>query len=314
MNKTELKTCMLDLVDLAKQTGQIAMNSYGKVKSIKKEVKNEDLISEEQRSEKQAFSLMDLKCQNMVTNHVSVKYPEFGMFLEEVFDEQDIEDAKKKGQTELVDLILTSQSHIKRLPYINQLPEDQNTVLVDPIDGSKNYLTGKSDFAVCITLFNGKDPLGTVFYFPKLEKSIYSIKDLGTFINGKKIQITKFNEFSQKDLIRIGSYLKKSNPQIEPNFNIPTFGSSCGNMRATIEQQVKAYITNRVGLLDFSGTAFAYKNAGGLFLNKDLEPISTRDIISEDLKFVQGLMFLVPSKEYVEGILSYMESKNISFK
>lgn len=63
--------------------------------------------------------------------------------------------------------------------------------LVDPIDGTSNFAHGFPFFAVSIGLeFMGEIILGVV-YNPFFDEMFYALKNEGSFINGKKIAVSK---------------------------------------------------------------------------------------------------------------------------
>ncbi|MDA0336257.1 MAG: 3'(2'),5'-bisphosphate nucleotidase CysQ [bacterium] len=59
--------------------------------------------------------------------------------------------------------------------------------IVDPIDGTKEFLTGIPEFAVSIALVTGGVPVLGVIYNPARDELYAAIQGGGTFLNGKRV-------------------------------------------------------------------------------------------------------------------------------
>jgi 3'(2'), 5'-bisphosphate nucleotidase len=69
--------------------------------------------------------------------------------------------------------------------------------LVDPLDGTKNFIARDGEFTINIALIQKNKPVLGVVYAPAFKLIYWAIKDKGAFKNGKKI----FNNSKRKDII-----------------------------------------------------------------------------------------------------------------
>jgi len=78
-----------------------------------------------------------------------------------------------------------------------------NTIIIDPIDGTTNFVNGVPHCAISIGVFSdGEYDMGVV-YNPILEEFFYAKKGEGAFCNDKKISVSQENTFL-KSLIATG--------------------------------------------------------------------------------------------------------------
>lgn len=88
---------------------------------------------------------------------------------------------------------------------------DENTWIIDPIDGTVNFSYGSPLFGIQIARLKNKKPVFSAMYFPKFDEFHYAIKNHGYFINGKTYRTNENVELS-KSLISFGDF-SNSNPK-----------------------------------------------------------------------------------------------------
>ncbi|UZN23448.1 inositol monophosphatase [bacterium 3DAC] len=62
--------------------------------------------------------------------------------------------------------------------------------LVDPIDGTANFIRGVPIYAISIALMDGNVPTLGVIYFPEREELFYAEMGKGAYMNGKPIKVS----------------------------------------------------------------------------------------------------------------------------
>lgn len=65
------------------------------------------------------------------------------------------------------------------------------TWVIDPLDGTSNFIRNIPLFGISIGLMKDKDPLLGVLYFPKLDLLFYAEKGKGAYCNEEKISVSK---------------------------------------------------------------------------------------------------------------------------
>ncbi len=62
--------------------------------------------------------------------------------------------------------------------------------VVDPLDGTKEFIMGIPEFAVSVALVENGQPIVGVVYNPAAEELFYGAKDRGVFFNGNRMRVT----------------------------------------------------------------------------------------------------------------------------
>ena len=80
---------------------------------------------------------------------------------------------------------------------------DTPTWVIDPVDGTTNFVHGFPLVCICVGLMVKKDPVLGIIYNPILNELYYGIKGKGAFMNDKKLPLIKNNPLNtlQKSLI-----------------------------------------------------------------------------------------------------------------
>lgn len=76
--------------------------------------------------------------------------------------------------------------------------------IIDPIDGTKNYIGGIPFWGTLLALRHKEDFVVGVSYIPCLKELCYASKNSGAFLNDKKIQVSDISNLSES-MISFGS-------------------------------------------------------------------------------------------------------------
>ena len=77
--------------------------------------------------------------------------------------------------------------------YKNKSNNSPFVWVIDPIDGTKNFINGNGNFGTLISLCIDKIPVIGIINCPDIKKTWIGIKDNGAFCNGKKIKKSQNN-------------------------------------------------------------------------------------------------------------------------
>ena len=72
----------------------------------------------------------------------------------------------------------------------DELTDDGFAFIVDPIDGTTNFVKDYHISAISVALLKGKEVVAGIVYNPYLDEMFYAIKSQGAFCNGKKISVS----------------------------------------------------------------------------------------------------------------------------
>lgn len=102
--------------------------------------------------------------------------------------------------------------------------------LIDPIDGTTNYIHSIPFFCVSIALEYKDEIILGVVYDPVREEMFYAMKGEGAFLNNKKISVSS-KEHMSESIVTVG-FPYKSHHNIEKYINTLTkIAGSCSNIR-----------------------------------------------------------------------------------
>ena len=76
--------------------------------------------------------------------------------------------------------------------FINK--KDKNNVwIIDPIDGTTNFLHGIPHFAICIALQSNKEIVSGLIYDPIKDEMFFAEKNMGAFLNNYRLKVSSKN-------------------------------------------------------------------------------------------------------------------------
>ena len=77
----------------------------------------------------------------------------------------------------------------------------KNTWIIDPIDGTVNFLHGVPHFAISIALRSNNEIVSGLIYDPIKDEMFFAEKNNGAFLNNQKIRVSGKNDIDKKILI-----------------------------------------------------------------------------------------------------------------
>jgi myo-inositol-1(or 4)-monophosphatase len=85
----------------------------------------------------------------------------------------------------------------------NTHSEFSNSIIIDPIDGTTNFVNGLPHCAISVGVYKDKQPYIGVVYNPILDELYTAKVGEGAYLNGKKLSVSKENDF-QRALLATG--------------------------------------------------------------------------------------------------------------
>lgn len=149
----------LDVMSLAaRHAGTVALQFYGKVANLGKTLER-DYVNDIQRATAQALTDVDLVAQEILLQALAEYYPFVAIDAEE-------------------DTPTVKRFRRNRSPY---------TIVIDPIDGTLNYVSQRQQFAVVVGLLKEDRYVASLAYFPLRNELYRAIRDRGCTVtnNGR---------------------------------------------------------------------------------------------------------------------------------
>lgn len=164
----------------------------------------------------------------------------------------------------------------------DQLTEDGYAFIVDPIDGTTNFVKDYHISAISVALLKGKEVVAGVVYNPYLDEMFSAIKGQGAFLNGKKISVS--SQPLHKALVLFGSspYDKTLFPKtIEilteyfyKALDIRRCGSAALDLCSVACGRAELYFELQTSPWDFAAGKLLVEEAGGSVTTLDGAPLS----------------------------------------
>jgi len=136
--------------------------------------------------------------------------------------------------------------------------EDKNNFwIIDPIDGTTNFLHGIPHFATSIAFVSKNEIISGIIYDPVKDEMFYAEKNNGAFLNNKRIRVSRKKDLDNC-LFATGGENKK--------FELLTrrSGSAALDMAYVACGRFDGYFQNNLSLWDVAAGHILIKEAGGI--------------------------------------------------
>ena len=166
---------------------------------------------------------------------------------------------------------------------IKKNKDNKNTWVIDPIDGTVNFLHGIPHFATSIALKHENEIISGLIFDPIKDEMFYAEKNNGAYLNNKRIRVSKRNNLQECLFATSGEVEKK----IE--FSYRKSGSAALDMAYIACGRYDGYYQRNLHLWDVAAGLILVEEAGGV-INKinlgeyrDLKIIASSPDINEKL-------------------------------
>ena len=162
--------------------------------------------------------------------------------------------------------ILTEESG-----FIENSDKD-NFWIIDPIDGTTNFLNGVPHFCISIALLINNEITAGVIYDPIKDEIFYAEKNGGAYLNNKSIRVSK------KSLISDCLYGVNFRNNIPENFIIRNTGSAALDLAYVSAGRFDGSIQRNVNLWDIAAGTVLIREAGGIVDKFELDKFNKINI------------------------------------
>lgn len=167
----------------------------------------------------------------------------------------------------------------------SRILSDDLSWIVDPLEGTSNYMVGNHYWATQICLVNTEEPLVSVIRIPVLNQVFTAIKGKGAYLNGSKIGASKTLDLNmallctdkghnRKDMVWLGKVLNRLLPKVR---TFRHFGSCGIELAYTATGMIDVFINKGSFIYDFAPGALLVNEAGGKTTNLSGGPWALKD-------------------------------------
>ena len=156
---------------------------------------------------------------------------------------------------------------------VNQNKDKDNTWIIDPIDGTINFLHGVPHFAISIALKTGNEIVSGLIFDPIKDEIFFAEKDNGAFFNNHRIKVSKKNE--------INDCLFVTGGKLNDFPDVPFRKSGCAalDMAYVATGRYDGFFQRNLNIWDIAAGIVIIKEAGGIINEIDLS-------INENIKVI----------------------------
>ena len=166
---------------------------------------------------------------------------------------------------------------------IEKNKDKKNTWIIDPIDGTVNFLHGIPHFAISIALKSDNEIVSGLIFDPIKNEVFYGEKNNGSFFNNQRIRVSKKDSLSD--------CLFGTGGKVDDETNIPYRKSGCAalDMAYVASGRYDGYFQKNLNLWDIAAGIILVREAGGvlndinLSMHKNIKIIASSTNISSKL-------------------------------
>ena len=150
----------------------------------------------------------------------------------------------------------------------------KNTWIIDPIDGTVNFLHGVPHFAISIALKSNNEIVSGLIFDPIKNEMFYAEKNNGAFFNNHRIRVSKKSE--------LNNCLFVTGEKVTNNIDLIYRKSGCASldMAYVASGRYDGYFQNKLNLWDIAAGIVLVKEAGGIINQIDLSVNTNIKIIA----------------------------------
>ncbi len=221
-----------------------------------------------------------------ITQKVIALAKETGKFFLEEINNVRSADIEEKGLHDFVSYVdKTAEARIVKrlaeiLPEAGFITEEKTATqrgekydwIVDPLDGTTNFLHHIPLFSVSIGLMSDNEIVCGVIYEPNLDECFYACKDGGAYLNGKKIHVSEQHEmknallatgFPYYDFGKLDGYIELFTYFARHTSGLRRLGSAAVDLAYTACGRVEGFYEYGLHAWDVAAGIVIVKEAGG---------------------------------------------------
>ena len=169
-----------------------------------------------------------------------------------------------------------SFSFISEEKGVKKNKDNDYTWIIDPIDGTINFLHGIPHFAISIALKSKNEIISGLIFDPIKDEMFFAEKNNGAFFNNQRIRVSNKNNIDDC-LFAIGGKLKN-----EPIFSNRKSGSAALDLAYVAAGRYDGYFQKDLNLWDIAAGIILVKEAGGIINDLDLDNLKNINVIASN--------------------------------
>jgi myo-inositol-1(or 4)-monophosphatase len=136
-----------------------------------------------------------------------------------------------------------------------------NVWIIDPIDGTTNFLHGVPHFAISIALKSNNEIISGLIFDPIKNEMFYAEKNNGAYFNNKRMKVSK------KKILEECLFATGGKKEIKSDLNTRKSGSAALDLAYVASGRLDGFFHNKINLWDVAAGALLVQEAGGIVNN-----------------------------------------------
>ena len=171
-----------------------------------------------------------------------------------------VSSSDKKSEKTIIQELLKSK---KKYSFLTEesgkitSSDTSNIWIIDPIDGTTNYLHGIPHFAISIALKSNNEIIAGVIFDPIKNEIFYAEKNNGAYFNNQRIRVSK------KKKVEHCLFATGGRKEVKNSLNVRKSGSAALDMAYVAAGRYDGYFQNNLHLWDIAAGIILIKEAGG---------------------------------------------------
>tara|TARA_Y100000748_G_scaffold170863_1_gene143018 strand:- start:28 stop:768 length:741 start_codon:yes stop_codon:yes gene_type:complete len=150
--------------------------------------------------------------------------------------------------------------------------DKDNIWIIDPIDGTTNFLHGIPHFAICIALKSKDEILSGLIFDPIKDEMFFAEKEKGAYLNNQRLRVSKKNSLDECLFASNHEGVKFS------NLNMRYSGCAALDLAYVASGRLDGFFHNKINIWDIAAGTLLVKEAGGIVNNFDKFDLNKIDI------------------------------------
>ena len=161
--------------------------------------------------------------------------------------------------------------------------DKENIWIIDPIDGTTNFLHGIPHFAICIALQSNGGIISGLIFDPIKDEMFFAEKDKGAFLNNQRLRVSK------KNIIDNCLFASNHEGVKYCNLNMRYSGCAALDLAYVAAGRLDGFFHNHINLWDVAAGALMVEEAGGVvndlnkFNNNNINIRASSGVISDKM-------------------------------
>ena len=141
--------------------------------------------------------------------------------------------------------------------------DKENIWIIDPIDGTTNFLHGIPHFAICIALKSKEEIISSLIFDPIKDEMFYAEKNKGAYLNNQRLRV------SNKSVIDECLFSSNHEGVKYSDLNMRYSGCAALDMAYVASGRLDGFFHNKINIWDIAAGVLLVEEAGGIVNNLD---------------------------------------------